>query len=92
VTTHRPVYHYEVELKLVNGNTKEQRLVTSRQPAYSPMDAYMQAVLEAGEQAGSARIMLVHVRPVAEAIAASQLGLKEAMADMVKAALGKATG
>lgn len=89
MTVHRAVYHYEVELKLVNENTKAERLVTYEEQAYSPFDAYMQATLKAAPEAGSAKITLVHVRPTQAAIAASQLGLAEAMSGALKAALAK---
>jgi hypothetical protein len=84
---HREVYHYEVELKLINPNTTEARLVTREETAYNPIDAYTQALLAVAGEAGSADIKLVHVRPTADAIAASQQSLAKALADSITRAI-----
>ena len=81
---HREVFHYEVELKVTNPNTTEARLVTREEAAYGPADAWIQALLAIGADAGSADIKLVHIRPTAAAIAQSQVGLDKAIVDAVQ--------
>lgn len=81
--THRPVYDYEVELKLMNPNTGETRTVIRQEPAYNPFDAWHQALLVVAGEAGSAEIKTVAIRPCAAAIAASQGSLDKEIADSV---------
>lgn len=62
---------YEIELKVTNTNTREEKLVTRREYAYSAADAVQQAVLNQSAVSGSADIRLVKIGPPAELVRAT---------------------
>jgi hypothetical protein len=68
MTPHPRVYPYEIELKLTNKNTGHVSLQTRNEWAYSPLDAFQQALMNASVTAGSADVQLVRIGPSQEAI------------------------
>jgi hypothetical protein len=78
-------YPYDVELRLVNPNTREERLVTRRVYAYTVYDAYMQAVFEVSATGSSEEIKPVRVSPPIECFVTDTLDAVAQMVERLKA-------
>lgn len=81
----RPIYVYEVELKLTNKNTREVKLVTRTEHAYTVFDAVMQASMNQAAEigTGSADIELARIGPPAAAIREATQKLADDIAALV---------
>jgi hypothetical protein len=83
---------YEVELRLTNPNTKAVTAVTRTEHAYSPFDAFQQALLNqcAQQETGSAEIKVLHIGPPRAAIEAATLDLARQIQERVLGVLAAA--
>lgn len=82
---------YEVELKLVNRNTFDERLVTRTEYAYSVQDAVMQAVVNqaADPGTGSAEVKVLRIGPPQELVLAASQSVLDMIATLTRQPGGK---
>lgn len=79
----REIFEYEVEIQLTNLNTKERRLVTRTEHAYSVIDACVQASLGISAEAGSSEAKVVRIGPPRDAILKQAQSLRDVVRDAV---------
>lgn len=77
---------YEVQLKIVNKNTKAVSAITRTEHAYSVMDAMMQAVLNQSAEidTGFADITVTHIGPPQRLVEESERSLEKLVSELAR--------